>query len=443
MEAERYNYKLERMYEEEEMHYASVYNQVNKEMQDEANLVCNWNLSELDDCTPQAKVAYTSVVSQNNRAWYFDSGCSRHMTGVQSILKDFSVINNGKVTFGDGGKGSIKGKGKIEIYDQPHLSNVYFVEGLTANLISISQLCDDDLTVTFTKTGCVALDIAGNNVLSGVCSGNNCYMWKDSEVCLSAITSKLDLWHQRLRHMNTQSLVKIVNADVVRGIPKLEGSTSVVCKTCSQGKQVKVQQKRATHIGTTSVLELVHMDLMGPVQTESLSGKKYILVLVDDYSRFTWVRFLREKSEAAESFKILALQLQTEKGNLVQIRSDHGGEFQNEEFEKFCRIQGIRHQFSAPRTPQQNGVVERKNRTLQEMARAMIHGNNVSPRFWAEVVNTACYIVNRVYVRPWTSTTPYEIWKGRSPNLCYFHTFGCVCYVLNDKDHLGKFDARK
>jgi len=76
------------------------------------------------------------------------------------------------------------------------------------------------------------------------------------------------------------------------------------------------------------------------------------------------------------------------------------------------------------------------------MARAMIHGNNVSPRFWAEAVNTACYIVNRVYVRPGTSTTPYEIWKGRSPNLCYFHTFGCVCYVLNDKDHLGKFDAR-
>jgi len=247
----------------------------------------------VDDCTPQAKVAYTSAVSQDNRAWYFDSGCSRHITGEQAVLNDFTVITNGKVTFGDGGKGSIKGKGKIKIDDQPHLSNVYFVERLTANLISISQLCDDDLTVMFTKTGCVALDIAGNNVISRVWLGNNCYMWKESEVCLSAFTSKLDLWHQRLGHMNTQSLVKIVNDEVIRGIPKLEGSTGALCKACSQDKQVKVQHKKVGHIGTTSLLELVHMDLMGPVQTESLSGKRYIMVLVDDYSRFTWMRFLR------------------------------------------------------------------------------------------------------------------------------------------------------
>lgn len=106
-------------------------------------------------------------------------------------------------------------------------------------------------------------------------------------------------------------------------------------------------------------------------------------MLVDDFSRYTWVRFLCEKSEAAKSFKILALQLKTEKGNIVQIRSDHGGEFQNEAFEKFCQNQGIRHQYSAPRTPQQNGNGERKIRTLQEMARAMMHGTNVAPRFWA------------------------------------------------------------
>jgi len=210
------------MYEEEEKHYSSCCNYVNKEMQDVANLVCNWNLVELDDCTPQAKVAYTSPVSQDNNAWYFDIGCSRHMTSEQFVLNYFTVITNGKVTFGDGGKGSIKVKGKIEIDDQPHVSNVYFVEGPTGNLISISQVCDDDLTVTFTKTVCVALDIPGTNVLSGVRSGNNYYMWKDYEICLSPITSKLDLWHQRLGHMNTQSLVKIVNAEVVRGIPKQE-----------------------------------------------------------------------------------------------------------------------------------------------------------------------------------------------------------------------------
>lgn len=191
-----------------------------------------------------------------------------------------------------------------------------------------------------------------------------------------------------------------------------------------------------------SVLDLIHMDLMGPMQVESLSGKKYVFVLVDDYSRYTWVRFIQEKSETVNSFRILALQLINEKGSIKKIRSDDGGEFQNESMKEFCESHGIVHQFSAPRTPQQNGVVERKNRTLQEMARAMIHGNQVPKRFWAEALNTACYIVNRVYVRRETSKTPYELWKGKTPNLSYFHVFGCRCFILNDKDYLGKFDSK-
>lgn len=143
-----------------------------------------------------------------------------------------------------------------------------------------------------------------------------------------------------------------------------------------------------------------------------------------------------------ESFRIWALQLINEKGSIKRIRSDHGGEFQNETMKVFCEDHGIAHQFSAPRTPQQNGVVERKNRTLQEMARAMIHGNQMSQKFWAEALNTACYIINRVYVRKGTIKTPYELWKGKTPNLSYFHVFGCQCYILNDKDYLGKFDSK-
>ena len=111
-------------------------------------------------------------------------------------------------------------------------------------------------------------------------------------------------------------------------------------------------------------------------------------------------------------------------------------------FDKFCHEQGIRHQYSAPYTPQQNGVVERKNRTLQEMARAMLHGNNVYKRFWAKAINTACYTINRVYVRPGTKMTPYEICRGKPPNISYFHVFGCICYILNETDQLGKFYSR-
>ncbi|KAG7533536.1 Zinc finger CCHC-type superfamily [Arabidopsis thaliana x Arabidopsis arenosa] len=408
------------LYNKDSEHDEEQYNKAVTESE-EIDLTCNVTIVQLDESDEDkdftAKVAYTSTDETAKEA-------------------------SGKVTFGDGGKGRIRGKGNIERDDQPSLINVYYVEGLKANLISISQLCDDGLKVIFTRTDCKAVDENGNTVLCGVRSGNNCYMWKASDICLSVSVNDLELWHKRLGHMNVQTLIKIVNAGVGRGVPKLSDKLDAVCSACNKGKQIKVNHKKIPEIGSKKILELIHMDLMGPVQVESINGKKYIFVLVDDFSRYTWVRFLREKSEAVESFKILALQLQNEKGNIIQIRSDHGGEFQNEVFEKFCQSQGIRYQYSAPRTPQQNGVVERKNRTLQEMARAMIHGNNISEGFWAEAVSTACYIINRVYVKPGTKTTPYEIWKGKSPNLSHFRVFGCICYILNDKEQLGKFASR-
>ncbi|KAK0575374.1 hypothetical protein LWI29_038069 [Acer saccharum] len=128
--------------------------------------------------------------------------------------------------------------------------------------------------------------------------------------------------------------------------------------------------------------------------------------------------------------------------SIKRIRSDHEREFENASFESYCNSLGISHEFSAPRTPQQNGVVERKNRVLQEMARVMLLRNNVPRNLWAEAVNTACYIGNRVFLRPGSRNTSYELWKGRKPNVSYFHTFGSKCYILNDRDQLGKFDAK-
>ncbi|KAK0570386.1 hypothetical protein LWI29_000343 [Acer saccharum] len=128
--------------------------------------------------------------------------------------------------------------------------------------------------------------------------------------------------------------------------------------------------------------------------------------------------------------------------SIKRIRSDHGREFENATFETFCNGLGISHEFSAPRTPQQNGVVERKNRVLQEMARVMLLSNNVPRNLWAEAINTACYIGNRVFLRPGTRNTSYELWKGKRQNVSYFHTFGSKCYILNDRDQLSKFDAK-
>ena len=187
------------------------------------------------------------------------------------------------------------------------------------------------------------------------------------------------------------------------------------------------------------------MDLMGPMHVESIAGKRYVYVYVDDFSRYTWVNFLREKSDTFGAFKTLCIRLKTEKncniGKIVRIKSDHGKEFENTAFAKYCDENGIAHEFSAPKTPQQNGVAERKNRTIQEMARVMLNAKKLTLRLWAEAVSTACYTINRVYLRQGTNKTSYEIWKGKVPNLKYFHVFGCVCYILNDRDHLGKFES--
>ena len=186
------------------------------------------------------------------------------------------------------------------------------------------------------------------------------------------------------------------------------------------------------------------MDLFGPSRTMSLGGNLYALVTVDDFFKYTWTLFLVAKNDTFHVFKRLAKMLENEKSSkIMSIRSDHGGEFQNERFEHFCEKHGIKHNFSASRTPQQNGVVERKNRSLKELPRTMLNENSTPKYFWADAVNTACYVFNRVLIRPILNKTPYELSKGRRPILSHLKVFGCKCFILNnDKENLGKFDAK-
>ena len=176
------------------------------------------------------------------------------------------------------------------------------------------------------------------------------------------------------------------------------------------GKQTKSSFTLKNTISTSRPLELLHLDLFGPSRNASLGGMFYAFVIVDDYSRFTWVCFLAHKDDAFKAFKNLAKRVQNDKGSCIAtIRSDHGREFENESFKSFCNDFGITHQFSSPRTPQQNGVVERKNRTLVEMARTMLKEYDLPSYFWAEAVNTACFISNRVFKRPLINKTSYEL----------------------------------
>ena len=153
---------------------------------------------------------------------------------------------------------------------------------------------------------------------------------------------------------------------------------------------------------------------------------------------------MAHKNETFHIFTKFHRKVSNEKGFSIQnIRSDHGTEFENQDFENFCDENGIGHNFSAPRTPQQNGVVERKNRILKKMAHTMLCKSDIPRYFWTEAINTACYILNRALIRQILKKPPYELWKERKPNIAYFHIFGCRCFVLNNgKERLGKFDAK-
>ena len=198
------------------------------------------------------------------------------------------------------------------------------------------------------------------------------------------------------------------------GLPKFGKTEKNVCGSCQLGKQTKLSYLKVNVVATSRPLELLHVDLMGPTRTESLGGKRYTMVVVDDFLRYSWVEFLREKSEACDKMERLCMRLQNEKGvPIVKIRSDHGKEFENTKFEAFCNEHGIKKEFSAPKTPQQNGVVERKNRVIQEMARIMLLNKSIPHKVWAKAVNTSCHIGNRIYFWAGTKKTLYEIWREK------------------------------
>ncbi|GJW05674.1 retrovirus-related pol polyprotein from transposon TNT 1-94 [Tanacetum coccineum] len=235
----------------------------------------------------------------------------------------------------------------------------------------------------------------------------------------------------------------LASKDLVRNLPKLKFDQHF-CDACKIGKQAHASHKGKNMVSMTRCLELLYMDLFGPSSVRSYEGNRYTLVIVDDYSRYTWTRFLKDKTEAFDQFEIFSKKIQNQLGcTIVSIRTDHGREFDNEvQFGEFCNANGITHNFSAPRTPQSNGVVERKNRTLQEMSRTMLNEQSLPQKFWCNAVDTLTYILNRILIRAILGKTPYELLRGRKPTLDYFRVFGSKCFILNTKDYLTKFDPK-
>jgi transposase InsO family protein len=262
----------------------------------------------------------------------------------------------------------------------------------------------------------------------------------DLDKCLITKRNMGWLWHHRLAHIGMRNLYKLQKEGHILGLTNIIFKKDRPCAACQAGKQVQAPHHAKNIMTTTRPLEILHMDLFDPIAYISIGSNKYGIVIVDDYSRFTWIFFFHDKSKTQEVLKKFLKRAQNEFDVKVKkIRSDNGTEFKNAQVEEYLDKEGTEHEFLAPYTPQQHDVAERNNRTLTESARTMLDDYKTSNLFWSGAINTAWHAVNRLYLHRLLKKTPYELLTSKKPNVSYFRVFGSKCYVLLKRPKSSKF----
>nr|GFC03834.1 retrovirus-related Pol polyprotein from transposon TNT 1-94 [Tanacetum cinerariifolium] len=297
------------------------------------------------------------------------------MTGNLKILINFVENFLGMVKFGNDQITPILGYGDL-VQGAVPIKKVYYVEGLNHNLFLVGQFYDADLEVAFRKSTCFIRDLKGNDLLTGS-RGTNLYSItlqstsSPNPICLmaKATLSQAWLWHHRLSHLNFDTINLLSKNDIVVGLPNFKFVKDHLCSSCELGKAKRKSFHSKLSPSLNRRLHLLHMDLCGPMHVASINGKRYVLVIVDDYSRYTWTYFLMSKDETPEVLiDFLRLVQRGLQAQVRMVRTHKGTEFLNQTLHAYFPVEGIQHQTSVARTPEQNGVVERRNRTLVEAA---------------------------------------------------------------------------
>lgn len=406
-----------------------------------------------------------NLVEVPRNTWWLDSGASTH---VSHIEQGFSTIQPLKGTesylfMGNRMKARIVGIGTYRlIFDTGcfiDLENCLFVPECARNLISVSRL--DDLGFDF-KIGHGVFSLYrkdyfyGNGTLVDSLYRFNLdksfseslFNVENQGIKRSASNEKSALlWHKRLGHISKERMTRLIKKEL---LPPLDFSDLDVCIECIKGKQTKhITKKPATR--SSQLLELIHTDICGPFEAPSWSGEKYFITFIDDYSRYGYTYLLHDKAESVNVLKLFIDEVERQLEKKVKVvRSDRGGEFYGRftesgqcpgPFAKLLESKGICAQYTMPGTPQQNGVAERRNRTLMEMVRSMLSNCKLPMSLWIYALKTATYILNRVPSKA-VPITPFELFKGRKPSLRHLRVWGCPAEVKLYNPHEKKLDSR-
>lgn len=399
-----------------------------------------------------------------NSIWVLDSGCTSHMTHQRNLFKNIEKISR-KLNFAtEGYTAEIKGKGTVSFISKngnsdalTHLKDTLYVPSLCTNLLSVSKMTNAGCSVLFTKNKATV-----NNPNAGITliahkqedglyyikpSKHECNnLANDKDVETSTPRKKMDSsdiydWHRKLGHMNAKDLKLALQNQNLLGLNFNPSETLGECETCILAKMHRVPAPREkTAQRTSELLEIVHTDVCGPIRTPTIKGNKYFVTFIDDYSRYSRVYILKNKNEVLDKFKEFKEIAETHTGKRIKfLQSDNGTEYINKDFDAYLRRCGIQRRLSAPYTPHQNGVAERKNRTLIEKARALLIDANAPLKCWGEAIVTANYLSNRSLNSAIENKTPFELWVGRKPCINHLYVFGCKTFVLIKDSNSHKF----
>ncbi|KAJ7980886.1 Retrovirus-related Pol polyprotein from transposon TNT 1-94 [Quillaja saponaria] len=381
--------------------------------------------------------------------WYVDTGCSNHMCGSKSSFSYLNEDFHSTVSFGDCSTVNVMGNGDIQIRTKngfaETISNVLYVPNLKSNLLSAGQLQEKGYVITIQQGACEIYDPTRGAIAVVQMGSNRLFPLKIDSIrsCLMAeVKDPSWLWHFCYGHLSFGGLKTLQQKNMVTGLSQIT-IPSQVCEECVVGKQHRSQFPQGKSWRAKTVLELVHSDICGPINPSSNGGKRYLITFIDDYTRKTWVYFLQEKSQAFSTFKSFKARVENETGRTIKtLRTDRGGEYCSKEFENFCEAHGIRRELTTAYTPQQNGVSERKNRTILNMVRSLLTRGRIPKTFWPEAVNWSIHILNRSPTFAVQNMTPEEAWSGRKPAVDHFKIFGYIAYAHVPNEKRKKLDDK-
>ncbi|KAL4346422.1 hypothetical protein GQ457_17G024800 [Hibiscus cannabinus] len=397
-------------------------------------------------------VAYCSTqdetclhVSREDTEWVVDTAASYHVTPYKEYFTTYKSGDFGAVKMGNSSSAGIVGIGDVQIKTSSGstitLKDVRHVPDLRLNLLSGIALDKQGYDSYFSK-GTWKLSRGAMTVARGHICGT---LYKTHvKICTDSLNvaekeASQNLWHQRLGHMSEKGLSTLIKKELIN-VDK--DAALDPCNHCLFGKQHRVSFNSSS-TRRSELLSLVHSDVCGPLEVETLGGNRYFLTFIDDASRKVWVYFLRTKDQVFDYFKLFHVMVERETGKKLKcLRSDNGGEYSSKQFNAYCRSYGIRHEKTVPRTPQHNGVAERMNRTIMERVRSMLSMAKLPKPFWGEAVRAACYLINRSPSVPLDFEVPEKLWSGKDPSYSHFRVFGCLAYAHVSKELRQKLDAR-